>query len=335
VRGEAMAHYHRMHPPNCFADAINHLMGTEAKCMVRESFGANATSSSVSVGMVPIYIMHAPFLVRRRAFMHGQLERLAARDVTWVTCANRQDVDQLSPTLRACAYPCVQMNRFGQVNASTGEAIVLSNGTVSLALKHKLAAVDMYRRGLQMSLLLEDDATLPFNLWGRIAGLQMPGDMQIFWLGSYSRRSNVGTLRGHTPVSNGIYLRNASLFPVILGAVAYMLTSSGARIVAAEPVTTAADVAISLFPGTGFGSAFYSARRTSASLDKQIAVGRMRTFADGTCEDEGGHRFTQRTPSRQYGPNEWIIWPVSRDEQMRYFGDHGGTHGSSRRLASA
>ena len=94
----------------------------------------------------PVYVLHAPWLVRRHAHMRRQLVGIGAADVTWVTCSNRDDVSALSPAQRACAYPCVQMNRYAEIDRSTGFANTLSNGTVSLALKHKMAAWDMLRR---------------------------------------------------------------------------------------------------------------------------------------------------------------------------------------------
>ena len=184
---------------------------------------------------------------------------------SWVTCANRYDVDAFDKQQRACAYPCQQLNRYHVVKEPAGAPEVLSNGTVSLALKHKLACFDMLQRNLPAALILEDDAVLPLDLWGMMARVFLPASANIFWMGSYSRRTNVGTLSDHEPVhlaastaplsshsgpissqhAGGlihVYRRSPAKFPTILGAVSYVMFASGARIVASEPVTPAADL---------------------------------------------------------------------------------------------
>ena len=275
--------------------------------------------------------------------------------MTWVTCANRYDVDALSTQQRACAFPCQQVNRFHIVKPATGAPDVLSNGTVSLALKHKLASFDMLQRNLSAALVLEDDAVLPLDLWGAMARVLLPPTAQIFWMGSYSRRTNVGTLADHRHVrlvshaaplsthagpSSGfggaidVYRRDAGRFPVILGAVSYVVYASGARIVSSEPVTTAADIAISYFPRHGV----ISQARTMSTAEGATTganAGPLRSIADGSCESqeadvgaspERPRTFVQRTPSEQYGPKEWIIWPMPPDQRMKEFGDNGATH---------
>ena len=147
-------------------------------------------------GSFPIYVMNTPELARRRAFMRSQLARLGARDVTWVLCGNRDEIEAFSPALRRCVYPCVQLNMLNMrpkwpLRPSTQP---MSNGTLSLALKHKLAASHILTRRLPCALLLEDDAVLPWRradmFWralARIAALDASVPMDIFWLGSVRR----------------------------------------------------------------------------------------------------------------------------------------------------
>lgn len=316
--------------PSCIGDALRQLAASPRGCLIREDLSQN---SSKAIGMLlprfPVYVLHAPWLLRRHNFMQKQLVGLTAADVTWVTCANRGDVDSMSPAMRHCAYPCVQMNRYAVMNKTTDRAEPLANGTVSLALKHKLAAYDILQRGLTAALVLEDDAVLPPDLWTQLARLQLPRACQLFWMGSYSSRTNVGTLADHPRIADNVHRRDASRgFPVILGAVGYVLFRSGAQLVASEPVTTAADIAISLFPRVGVS---HQARGTSASLapprhGHNLKDKPFRSYEDGTCEDDSGVRYVQRTPTEQAGPKQWILWPVGPGEQLAAFGDHGGTH---------
>ena len=52
-------------------------------------------------------------------------------------------------------------------------------------------------------------------------------------------------------------------------------------------------------------------------------------LADGTCEGEDGTLYEQRAavPTEQYGPKEWIIWPLDAGERAKYVHDSGATHG--------
>lgn len=160
--------------PSCFYSVMRHLASTPSGCMVR----VDLSSATNTRHYFPIYVLNAPFLSKRRTFMEGQLAKLGAADVTFIMCANRDEVNELSPTMRACAYPCVQLNRYFELE-STGMPRRLSNGTVSLALKHKLAAWDLLERKLRCALVLEDDAMLPADLFRHlehVAQLPLPVD---------------------------------------------------------------------------------------------------------------------------------------------------------------
>ena len=90
----------------------------------------------------------------------------------------------------------------------------------------------MLQRKLTAALVLEDDATLPTDLWVAMERISLPPTAQLFWMGSYSRRTNVGTLASH-PFADGttlstasgskskpvaIHKRNGTMFPPIFGA---------------------------------------------------------------------------------------------------------------------
>ena len=71
-----------------------------------------------------------------------------------------------------CVNPCLQANRyvvhdpayFDRERGWHG----MPNGTLSLALKHKLASLDMLARHLPSALIVEDDAMLPVHLWSAL-----------------------------------------------------------------------------------------------------------------------------------------------------------------------
>ena len=55
----------------------------------------------------------------------------------------------------------------------------MANGTLSLVLKHRLAAWDMLRRSLPAAILLEDDAKMPTarpTLWDKLSQYTIPSD---------------------------------------------------------------------------------------------------------------------------------------------------------------
>ena len=363
-----MAHNH-----SCtFLSVLRHLTSSPSGCLERVDLGSNNTTNKTRFRpdrgdyppwahelRFPVYVLNVPHLTRRRAFMTRQLASLNARDVTWILCANKLEVDAMGPKMRACAYPCVQLNRYFAMNKTTNEPEAhgnsyidfLSNGTVSLALKHKIAAFDIMRRKLDCALILEDDAVLPPTLFASLdyvaklpERLKDRGGIDLFWMGSYSSRKNVGTLIDHEPISMPydaktrqaktdpvldikLRKRNATRFPPIFGAVGYVLFSPAADLVASEPVTTAADIAISYFPKS----------HINHEMGGRVAGHPQRVYLDGTCESDPWQegtlpkgvaraKYVQRTPTEQYGPHEWILWPVPPQDQQSLFGDRGGTH---------
>ena len=105
----------------------------------------------------------------------------------------------------------------------------------------------------------------------------------------------------------------------------------------AAQVTTAADIAISLWPRAGVSHTIGvpgNAPTRAAAAQRHDA--RASTFDDGTCAAEAAGTGTasllqQRTPTEQFGPNEWVIWPVAPGDRAKYFGaaDQGATHYSA------
>ena len=245
---------------------------------------------------MPIYIMHAPVLKHRHDHMRQQLVNLHAVDVTWVYCANKEDlsVSNLGAEHRRCLHPCMAPTHWTKVNTTTGAQLPMPEGTLSLAVKHKLAQYDMLRRWLPSALLLEDDAVLPADLWSSLARFALPADADIFYLGSYSSRTSAGTLSEHPRVASkqesslSLHWRDASRFPAILGTIAYVLFASGARRLTSQPVLANADIAVSFFPFMrGAGE------------------------AEARCVSHGVN-FTLDAPPTQVGPARWLVWPASK-----------------------
>ena len=99
-----------------------------------------------------VYIMHAPFLRRRRALLESALAAAqTATRVVWMLCANREDVERLSAASRSCLLqrmPPAALRRLPTLPAR--------NGTDSLALKHLLAYHDMRERRVGAALIIEE-----------------------------------------------------------------------------------------------------------------------------------------------------------------------------------
>ena len=225
--------------------------------------------------------------------MHRQLIRLHAGDVTWVLCAGREVVAALDAANRTCLHPCNEQNELSN-------QVRLHDGTISLALKHKLACLDMLRRGLASALVLEDDAMLPATMWESLAQMDIPRDADIFWVGSYasSAKGSFGTEQhpeapGVRDAPARVHRRNSSRYPHALGAVGYVVFPVGAWISSSQPVTAPADYALSVF-------------------------GRRR------CASDLIDLYMLRAPPNQYGPASWLVWPVPDGKRPTGFG--GGTH---------
>ena len=303
---------------SCFSELLASLQATSHKgCLRRADYtrNLNQTGADASVSQLPMYVLHVASLWQRHEFMESQLAALGAADVTWVLCADRIDVERLSANERQCMYPCMQANEFTLYNGSY--PWLLSNGTLSLALKHKLAHLDIARRGVP-GIVLEDDALVSTDFWLRLSHHHVPKNADIFWLASHTERRYTGNAfgAGHAiavkargAAHEAVYARNASAPPRILGGTAYIIWPSGAEQSASQPITTAADIALSYHVRPG---AFYGP-----------AVGDV--IADGSCCASTGDLLVQRPPVRQYGPHTWLITPLGmRDRATAKLG--GNTH---------
>mgnify|MGYP007078150025 CR=1 FL=1 len=284
---------------SCFQPALRSIVHN--RCMIRSNY---TRVEGFREMQLPIYVTHAPFLRTRHAYMEAQLKVLQTADVTWIECFNRDDVLALSAAARDCLYPCSTIpHKDGHPSPE-----FMSNGTFSLAIKHRLAALDILRRSLSAAIVLEDDAALPNDLWRALATVRLPIDAGLFYLGSYSFRSNVGTLgfaNGagcHTPVSQHgmplmphvghisapmvVWKRNFTCFPTMLGNTAFVLTARGARTHIHGPVTVPADIGLSHWPERRDGRQFSC------------------TAPDGTVATQDWS-----VPQAAYAPGKWIVWP--------------------------
>lgn len=231
-------------------------------CMSREHFprlrgavaAAPSMSSAVSIHRF-VYIMHHPRLISRRTAMESWLTAAdTTAEVTWVLCANREDVDAFSHGTRSCLVQ--------PVPAYSSRS--LGNGTVSLALKHALAYWDMRMRRLPTAVMLEDDAAIPANFWRLLMQpfCTIPQDAHIFWLGGGHRglslRNGSHVALSGTPFCATSHLgpssydallpapsvdqpacvvrRNLWTVPSFIGSVAYIMTQTGAEAMRGWPV---------------------------------------------------------------------------------------------------
>ena len=244
----------------------------------------------------PIYVAHARKLQRRRAHIEQQLQGMGATtDVTFVLCADADVISGLAPADYNCLHPHYTRTEWSRDGVSR-----LPNGTLSLALKHRLAHFDVARRGLRKALVVEDDAVLPANLWYRLAHFAVPSDAAIFFAGSYSRSLNPRLTLADSPVVAGTSppvhrRRNGSdplstAAPHIVGTVAYVLYATGARALSTQPVRAESDVDLSLIAPTAH------------------------------CRERRRDACVVAAPQAQYGPSKWLVW---QDESLSKELTHG------------
>lgn len=248
-------------------------------------------SPSAAATPLPVYIMHAKRLGRRRRHIEEQLLAVGVVDATFVLCADADVVARLDPAIYRCLHPQYTLTAWSRPGTKR-----LGNGTLSLALKHRLAHVDAARRGLAASVMLEDDAVLPGDLWAQLLKYSVPVDADVFFLGSYSRSSNpkltlanAPTVPGTQPTVHRRVNGTSTPPPHILGTVAYVLYLRGARALCSQPVRAESDVDLSLLVPTAHCA------RTSP-------------------------RCAVAAPPIQYGPTQWIVW---QDESLGKERTHG------------
>ena len=184
---------------------------------------------------------------------------MRASDVTWIKCANRDDVEQLPPAARRCL--------FHEVHAK----LPLPNGTRSLALKHLLAYRAIRERQLPPAgaLVMEDDANPPpatFELL-QLPYNRPPPDSDVFFLGGGAKHVHMNTHEGGRftpfvhPIVNAtcmhadpwgsykpprcVHRRRFDSDPKFVGAHAYIMSRRGAEAMRGFAVRGPADLSIS------------------------------------------------------------------------------------------
>ena len=287
---------------SCYASTLSRLVGGGA-CLRRESFGEAGVQPLLP--QLAVYVLSVPALAQRARRMTQRLTAARVHDVTWVYCANRDHVAHFDAATRACIHP-------EYVQHPWSRGAVMANGTLSLAIKHQIAARDIVQRGLPAAIVLEDDAIVPSDLWRRLALLETPRDADVFYLGSYSSRAHVGTLRAEpavvaaASVSSGgggkaarggggsgsgsgglsIHRRTAGGQPLLLGANAYILFAKAAAALLA-PIVTEADITLTL-------------------LDAPTQCRTQRgTAGRAPVPERCSHLRTP--PPRQFGPSAWLM----------------------------
>lgn len=241
------------------------------------------------VWTLPLYVAHAARLRKRRRALEARLLAIGAADVTFVLCAAVEEVSRLEAARLRCVHPHYSRTRWSSASGR------LSNGTLSLALKHRIAHWDIYKRGLSTALVIEDDAYLPSDLWLQISRYHVPADAHLFFLGSYSRNTSPHMTLSSAPQTlppnkeNGsllVHRRQGGVEPLILGTVAYIVFARGAAVLQ-RPVFAEADVDMTLLTISQYCSA-------------------------SEC--------TNTAPPNQYGPSQWLVWPVAQDENTHASG---------------
>jgi hypothetical protein len=231
VVGERPSH---ASPHNCFSRVMRAHILREG-CMERRNYSQPEGCMGPVLHQPAVYVLHAVHLTARRASIEGQLKRLCAADVTWVLCGTKGQYEtELTDQQRFCIHPCVADSFWNPTRQP------IANGTISLAMKHKGAYIDMMDRNLPSAIILEDDAHLQPTIWEHLSTVRLPADATIYYLGSFTQGDNVFTskwgdarhekLHGQHPTGLSVHERNSSLWPAILGGVGYVMFPPGARV---------------------------------------------------------------------------------------------------------
>ena len=226
---------------------------------------------------LPVYVLHAPSPTRRsrRPAMIARLIRAGVRKATLVLCANKDDVASFHTDQRRCLYQPTTSLTEGRTSRQ-----LLTNSTLSLVLKHRIAYWDILQQGHAGGLVLEDDAYVAPTLFDQVGAFAVPVDADIFYLGSYQALTNWNVLRWDTRVPGStpaIYRRNCTSYGHVhgksrhLGSVAYVVFGRAAR---------------------------EMLRRVRLPADAELSS--MPCAANCThCP----------ATHNQYGPANWLVWP--------------------------
>ena len=231
----------------CFHKVL-HFLSTANGCMSRVSFANNSHLGF----QFSIYGLVVPKLAIRFEMIKSRLQALAATNVTFVTCANKEDVEALQPQDRTCLHPEYAKTRFSLSENQTA----LPTGTLSLALKHYLAYYDMWQQGLPAALVLEDDATIDPTLAPLLSKYWLPCDADIFYLSSYYRSKTVHSSGANkdpvvkTRGKSAIHRRRNGSLPV--AGSGYVVFAGGVLTMLSQPIRLEADNALSLQQPTPF-----------------------------------------------------------------------------------
>jgi len=269
------------------------------------ALGGSGMMPVVPAPALPVYMMHTPELGTRRQRLLRLLAVAGAPDLTLVGCANREDVGRLSADDRACLHP-----EYVATHWTRPAAAGLSNGTLSLGLKHQLAYHDILRRRLAAALVLEDDSTLPPDLWRQLAAYKVPETAHLFYVGSYSANPRGGSLRDEDAVPGTepavrvrTSLRRNGTRPAIVGSNAYVVFFAGATQLL-QPVRAETDIQLSLLSPSPL------CKRTPPTCYPAIGT--------HGCGDDVP-RCPLAPPQRQYGPTRWLVW---QDSSAKGRGSH-------------
>ena len=148
---------------SCFREQIDILI--KDSCMIREPW---SRPSIVLPLIFPFYILNAHFLKERRHHAIKQLINVGVSDITTVHCGDIKDLLNTS---------CLSNFNF------------TSRGTLSLAIKHLIAARDIQLRNLPAGAIVEDDIELipRFQEMFLLSLKYVPNDARIFHFASYRK----------------------------------------------------------------------------------------------------------------------------------------------------
>ena len=87
-----------MDPSSCYVAALSRLTEGDL-CIRRVSFTPEGQQPLLP--QLPLYVLSVPTLVKRAQRIRERLAAARAHDVTWIMCANRDDIGRLDASTQA------------------------------------------------------------------------------------------------------------------------------------------------------------------------------------------------------------------------------------------
>jgi GR25 family glycosyltransferase involved in LPS biosynthesis len=198
------------------------------------------TISTDSIFKIKTYVIHSPKLSTRYDLVLKQLTLHKFGKVTFVECADRKDIEELSTYDFNCLHPWQENTRY-KYNTKQ-----MPRGKVSPHSKHRIAWQDMVSKNISKALILEDDVILINNFQSLATNLLRiaPPKVEIMLFGSYSNARAYGTLNNAPLYKENMHCIYNNTNRVLFGTVSYVIWRKKASRLINHPITSPSDVEV-------------------------------------------------------------------------------------------